>query len=120
MADQKQVELLGGTMRLGSYPCELRKNSLAHRIYKKTTIHERHRHRYEFNSAYKSQYEQAGMVFSGINPETELVEMIELPEHSFFVAAQFHPEYKSTVVNPHPLFVAFVAAAKVRKSSTET
>jgi CTP synthase len=120
MADQKQVELLGGTMRLGSYPCELRKNSLAHRIYKKTTIHERHRHRYEFNSAYKSQYEQAGMVFSGINPETELVEMIELPEHPFFIAAQFHPEYKSTVVNPHPLFVAFVAAAKVRKSSMET
>jgi CTP synthase len=120
MADQKQVEQLGGTMRLGSYPCELRKNSLAHRIYKKSAIQERHRHRYEFNNGYKAQYEQAGMVFSGINPETELVEMIELPEHPFFIAAQFHPEYKSTVVNPHPLFVAFVAAARVRKSSMET
>jgi CTP synthase len=120
MADQKQVEQLGGTMRLGSYPCELRKNSLAHRIYKKSAIQERHRHRYEFNNSYKAQYEQAGMVFSGINPETELVEMIELPEHPFFIAAQFHPEYKSTVVNPHPLFVAFVTAARVRKSSMET
>ncbi|MBX3101268.1 MAG: CTP synthase [Bacteroidetes bacterium] len=120
MASQQTVQQLGGTMRLGSYPCETRKNSLAARIYKKTLIQERHRHRYEFNNTYKDVYEKAGMLFSGINPDSNLVEMVELPEHPFFIASQFHPEYKSTVLNPHPLFAAFVAAARQRKTTLET
>jgi CTP synthase len=111
MEDQKSVTAKGGTMRLGSYPCDLKKGTKAFAAYGKPHITERHRHRYEFNSAYLSQYEEAGMIASGINPETSLVEIIELKNHPFFVGGQFHPELKSTVANPHPLFVKFVAAA---------
>ncbi|TCC88433.1 CTP synthase [Pedobacter hiemivivus] len=111
MEDQKSITAKGGTMRLGSYPCDLKKGTKAFAAYGKQHITERHRHRYEFNSAYLSQYEEAGMIASGINPESSLVEIVELKNHPFFVGGQFHPELKSTVANPHPLFVKFVAAA---------
>ena len=111
MEGQKGVKQMGGTMRLGSYSCELKKDSQAFKAYKKSLIHERHRHRYEFNNKYMAQYEKAGMLMSGINPDSQLVEIVELPDHPFFVGVQFHPELKSTVENPHPLFVAFVKAA---------
>jgi CTP synthase len=111
MEDQKKVTNKGGTMRLGSYPCDLKKGTKAFTAYGKNHITERHRHRYEFNNAYMKQYEDAGMIASGMNPDSKLVEIIELKNHSFFVGAQFHPELKSTVANPHPLFVKFVAAA---------
>jgi len=111
MEAQKEVTQKGGTMRLGSYKCEIAKGSLAHKIYGKASIEERHRHRYEFNNAYMDQYKDAGMKMTGINPETNLVEIIELPEHPYFIAVQFHPELKSTVAEPHPLFVRFVRAA---------
>lgn len=112
MEDQKQITQMGGTMRLGSYDCELRSNSKAAAIYGTTHITERHRHRYEFNNEYLQAFEEAGMVPVGVNPQTGLVEVVEIPEHPFFVGVQFHPEYKSTVENPHPLFVAFIKAAK--------
>lgn len=112
MEEQKKITKMGGTMRLGSYPCELREGSLAAEIYGTTDICERHRHRYEFNNEYLEQYENAGMVASGVNPETGLVEIIELPNHPFFIGVQFHPELKSTVEKPAPLFVNFIAAAK--------
>ncbi|RYF79257.1 MAG: CTP synthase, partial [Chitinophagaceae bacterium] len=111
MEDQKTITQKGGTMRLGSYPCDISKGTKAHAVYGKNRINERHRHRYEFNNAYLKKYEKAGMIASGINPETGLVEIVEIPEHIWFVAAQFHPELKSTVENPHPLFVKFVKAA---------
>jgi CTP synthase len=111
MEEQKKVVNKGGTMRLGSYTCELKKGTKAAGIYGKSTITERHRHRYEFNNTYLEDYEKAGMLASGINPENNLVEIIELKNHPFFVAGQFHPELKSTVANPHPLFVNFVAAS---------
>ena len=107
----EEVADLGGTMRLGAYPCKLSKSSHAFEAYGSADIQERHRHRYEFNSAYKEQFEQAGMVATGINPDTKLVEIVEIPKHPWFVGVQFHPEYKSTVLNPHPLFVSFVKAA---------
>ena len=110
MESQNAVTQLGGTMRLGAYRCELEKDSLAYKIYKTDVIYERHRHRYEFNNQYTTPFIEAGMRLSGINKENNLVEIIELQEHPFFIASQFHPEYKSTVENPHPLFVAFVAA----------
>jgi CTP synthase len=112
MEEQKKITKLGGTMRLGSYPCELKEGSLAMEIYGKKQISERHRHRYEFNNDYLEQYENAGMIASGVNPETGLVEIVELPNHPFFIGVQYHPELKSTVENPAPLFVHFVAAAK--------
>ncbi|WP_448699160.1 CTP synthase [Mucilaginibacter sp. AW1-3] len=111
MEGQKKITTKGGTMRLGAYACDLRKNSKAASIYGKAHISERHRHRYEFNNAYLKQYENGGMIPSGINPDNNLVEIVELKNHPFFVGAQFHPELKSTVANPHPLFVNFVAAA---------
>lgn len=111
MENQKNVKDKGGTMRLGAYPCEILKGTKAASAYGKHKISERHRHRYEFNNAYLKQYEEAGMIASGVNPEKGLVEIIELKNHPFFVASQFHPELKSTVINPHPLFVSFVAAA---------
>ena len=111
MEDQKKIKNKGGTMRLGSYACDLKKGSKAAAIYGKSRINERHRHRYEFNNYYLEQFEKAGMIASGINPENNLVEIIELKNHPFFVAGQFHPELKSTVDNPHPLFVNFVAAS---------
>ncbi|WP_257657604.1 CTP synthase [Parapedobacter lycopersici] len=111
MEAQKKVTDMGGTMRLGAYDCEVKKGTKAAAIYGKAKISERHRHRYEFNNKYLDQYEKAGMIASGINPENNLVEIVELKDHPFFVAGQFHPELKSTVANPHPLFVSFVAAS---------
>jgi CTP synthase len=111
MKSQKDVSEKGGTMRLGSYPCKIEKGTMAFKIYGKTSIQERHRHRYEFNNDYLAQFQQAGMVTSGINPELELIEIIELPNHPFFVGVQFHPEYKSTVEAPSPIFVQFIKAA---------
>jgi CTP synthase len=113
MEEQKKVTAKGGTMRLGSYPCVLKEGSLASTVYDgKPEITERHRHRWEFNNAYLQQFEQAGMVPSGSNPESGLVEIIELPNHPFFIGVQYHPELKSTVENPQPIFVHFVKAAK--------
>ncbi len=111
MHTQKNVTDKGGTMRLGSYPCHLAKDSKVINVYKREDISERHRHRYEFNNEYLEQFENAGMLASGINPKGGLVEIIELRDHPWFVGVQFHPEYKSTVANPHPLFTAFVKAA---------
>lgn len=115
MEDQKDITTKGGTMRLGAYNCKLVKGSLASKIYGKSQIEERHRHRYEFNDEYRSLLEGFGMKISGINPETGLVEIIELSSHPFFLGVQFHPELKSTVEAPHPIFVAFVKAASERK-----
>jgi CTP synthase len=112
MEEQKKVTAKGGTMRLGSYPCAIKEGTLAEKIYGSTMINERHRHRWEFNNAYLQQYEDAGMVASGKNPESNLVEIIELKNHPFFIGVQYHPELKSTVENPHPLFVHFVQASK--------
>jgi CTP synthase len=112
MEEQKKITMKGGTMRLGSFPCVIKENSLAFQIYGTKEISERHRHRWEFNNAYLSSYENAGMIASGINPETGLVEIIELPVHPFFIGVQYHPELKSTVENPQPIFVSFIKAAK--------
>jgi len=111
MAEQKKITKKGGTMRLGAYTCKIKKGTKAFDVYKKAEIKERHRHRYEFNNAYLDQFEKNGMIASGINPENGLVEIVELKNHPWFVGVQFHPEYKSTVVNPHPLFQGFVKAA---------
>ncbi len=111
MESQKDVINKGGTMRLGAWDCDIIQGSVAHKVYGKTSIKERHRHRFEFNDDYKAQIEAAGMKATGLNPDTGLVEIIEIPEHNWFVGVQYHPEYKSTVANPHPLFVAFVKAA---------
>ncbi|MBL7931655.1 MAG: CTP synthase [Bacteroidia bacterium] len=108
---QKNISHMGGTMRLGSYPCKLEEGTLAYNIYGRQDINERHRHRYEFNNEYTKLFKDAGMVLSGLNPDAGLVEIIELPTNRFFIGVQFHPEYKSTVENPHPLFVSFVKAA---------
>jgi len=110
MEEQKKITQKGGTMRLGSYPCELKKKTKAHAAYGTTLINERHRHRWEFNNAYLEQFEKSGLVPTGINPESNLVEIMELKDHKWFVGVQFHPELKSTVENPHPLFAAFVKA----------
>lgn len=110
MEAQKNIESKGGTMRLGTYPCELRKDSLAKSVYGKKNIHERHRHRYEFNNSYLENFETAGMMATGINPDNGLVEIVEIPTHPWFVGVQFHPEYKSRVEEPHPLFTDFVSA----------
>lgn len=112
MEEQKAITTKGGTMRLGAYPCQIKPDTLAHRIYGSLSVVERHRHRYEFNNHYLSKYEEAGMVASGKNPETGLVEIMEITSHPFFIGSQYHPELKSTVESPHPLFVHFVAAAK--------
>jgi CTP synthase len=112
MEEQKKITEMGGTMRLGAYPCEIKKDSLANEIYGSRQISERHRHRYEFNNDYLDQFENAGMIASGLNPETGLVEIIELSHHPFFIGVQYHPELKSTVENPAPLFVHFIAASK--------
>jgi CTP synthase len=111
MEMQKKISGLGGTMRLGAYPCKLKKGSKIMDIYKTENITERHRHRYEFNNAYLEQYHKAGLIPSGINEKDNLVEIVELKGHPWFIGVQFHPEFKSTVANPHPLFRAFVKAA---------
>jgi len=111
MDEQKSITNKGGTMRLGSWKCDLVEDSIVGKIYKTKTIDERHRHRYEYNEDYRAELEAAGMKATGVNPETGLVEIIEIKDHPWFVGVQYHPEYKSTVANPHPLFVAFVKAA---------
>ncbi|HEY0046291.1 MAG TPA: CTP synthase [Flavobacterium sp.] len=110
MEEQKTITEKGGTMRLGAWKCDLKEGSLAHSIYDLPQINERHRHRYEYNSDYAQELEKAGLISSGINPDTGLVEIVEIRNHPFFIGVQYHPEYKSTVANPHPLFVSFVAA----------
>ena len=106
---------LGGTMRLGLYEAKLNKNSLIRKIYKSKSIKERHRHRYEVNIAYKDQFEKNGMIFSGLSPDNKLPEIIELKNHPWFIGVQFHPEFKSRPLSPHPLFSSFIKAAKNRK-----
>jgi CTP synthase len=117
MDNQKKVTEKGGTMRLGKYTCEIKKGTIVSDVYGDTEIEERHRHRFEFNNSYLEQYEKFGMIASGKNPKTNLVEIVEIPSHPWFVGTQFHPEYKSTVDNPHPLFVHFIAAALKRHNS---
>ncbi len=115
MEEQRSITEKGGTMRLGAYPCSVEKNSNAFDSYNKEEISERHRHRYEFNNKYKEEFEKAGMKATGINPNNDLVEIVELENHPWFVSVQFHPEYKSTVINPHPLFVNFIKASMLIK-----
>ena len=117
MEEQKNITDKGGTMRLGSWKCNIAAGTLAHKIYGTDQIQERHRHRFEFNNEYRKQLEKAGLICSGINPETGLVEIIELENHPFFIGVQYHPEYKSTVANPHPIFVSFVAAMVKHKNN---
>src|SRR5690606_39032212 len=113
MVEQQGVEDKGGTMRLGAYPCELQERSLAARVYGQTHISERHRHRYEFNNAYREPLQRAGLRLSGLSPDGTLVEMVELPTevHPFFIGCQFHPEFRSRPTAPHPLFSAYISAA---------
>ncbi len=117
MQEQKKITAKGGTMRLGAYPCKIKKGTKAFAVYGKENISERHRHRYEFNNAFLKEYEKKGMIASGINPENNLVEMVELKNHPWFIGVQYHPEYKSTVAKPHPLFVKFVKAALEKKNA---
>ncbi|MCB0485660.1 MAG: CTP synthase [Flavobacteriaceae bacterium] len=117
MEEQKNIVNMGGTMRLGAWSCKLTKSSKVYEAYHTEMISERHRHRYEFNNAYLDKITAAGIKVSGINPDTNLVEIIELPSHPWFVGVQYHPEYKSTVLNPHPLFVAFIKACLDYKNS---
>lgn len=117
MEAQKTITDKGGTMRLGAWDCKLTPDSIVGKLYNTDTIKERHRHRYEFNSDYKTQIEAKGMLATGLNPETNLVEIVEIPSHPWFVGVQYHPEYKSTVAKPHPLFIAFVAAALKHKKN---
>jgi CTP synthase len=111
MADQQEVTNLGGTMRLGAYPAVLQRGSLARKIYRTENISERHRHRFEFNNDYREAFEKKGMTLSGKSPDGKLVEIIEITDHPYFVATQFHPEFKSRPIAPHPLFKEFIAAA---------
>ncbi|MDD2625507.1 MAG: CTP synthase, partial [Bacilli bacterium] len=111
MADQKSIINKGGTLRLGNYECTIKKDTLAYNVYNKNKILERHRHRYEFNNKYKELLEQKGMIFSGINEKSDLIEMIELKNHKFFIACQFHPEFRSRPYKPHPLFDSFIEAS---------
>ena len=115
MEDQKNVSKKGGTMRLGEYNCTLEKNSYSFAAYKNINIQERHRHRYEFNNKYFDSYNTSGMHCVGKNPENNLVEIIEIPDHPWFVGVQFHPEYSSNVLNPHPLFNSFIEACIINK-----
>jgi CTP synthase len=112
MMDQKGVKNMGGTMRLGAYPCIVAKGTKAYKAYRKDLISERHRHRYEVNNRFRKKLSEGGMVFSGVSPDNTLVEIVELTDHPWFVAGQFHPELKSRAINPHPLFREFVKAAK--------
>lgn len=117
MEEQKTITDMGGTMRLGAWECTILPDSIVSDVYQADTILERHRHRYEFNDSYREQLENAGLKITGTNPKTGLVEIVELPDHPWFVGVQYHPEYKSTVANPHPLFVAFVKAAHKKSQS---
>jgi CTP synthase len=115
MEEQKGVTEKGGTMRLGSYACDIKRGTKTYNTYKSTHISERHRHRYEFNNRFRVEFEDAGMVFSGINPDKDLVEIIEIPNHPWFIACQFHPELKSRATKAHPLFREFIKACKKYK-----
>ena len=115
MTDQKVITKKGGTMRLGSYPCKIKEGTLAEKVYKTTNINERHRHRFEYNNDYREKMEEAGLIISGTSPDGALVEMVEIKDHPFFIASQFHPEFKSRPDRPSPLFVALVKAAKNKK-----
>jgi CTP synthase len=115
MDSQRQVTDMGGTMRLGAYPARLRPGSRAHEIYGVLEISERHRHRYEVNNAYRDLMAEHGMRFSGLSPDGNLVEMIEIPDHPWFIGCQFHPELKSRPTRPHPLFASFIRAAMERR-----
>ena len=117
MEEQKNVVNKGGTMRLGAWKCSIKENTLAHKIYGTSEISERHRHRYEYNGKYLEELENAGLIASGVNPDTNLVEIVELKNHPFFIGVQYHPEYKSTVENPHPLFVSFIKAVVAHKNN---
>jgi CTP synthase len=119
LPEQREVEEKGATMRLGAYPCVLKKGTKAYAAYQKTEISERHRHRYEFNPEFRERLEKAGMVFSGASPDGRLIEIIELPDHPWFVGSQFHPEFKSRPFDPHPLFRDFVKAAGQRALAEE-
>lgn len=116
MANQKQIINMGGTLRLGNYECKLKKDTLAYQDYQQELIHERHRHRYEFNNKYRSIFEENGLIFSGINPQADLVEIIELSSHPHYIACQFHPEFKSRPNRPHPLFKSFIKASIAYKA----
>jgi len=121
MLEQRGLSDMGGTMRLGAYPCTIREGTLAHRVYGKKNVSERHRHRYEFNTKYRAQIENAGMVLSGTSPDGSLVEVVEIPKHPWFLASQFHPEFKSKPLDCHPIFKGFVKAAlKSRRSRSNT
>jgi len=115
LPEQKRIKNLGGTMRLGAYPCHLKKGTIASNSYKKQVVYERHRHRYEFNNQYREMFEKKGMIVSGVYQEGDLVEIIELKDHPFFLATQFHPEFKSKPFSPHPLFAAFIRASLKNK-----
>ena len=119
LEEQKAITKKGGTMRLGAYPCKIEKDSLAYQIYGSELISERHRHRWEFNNKYLDAMQAAGLKASGLNQETNLVEIVEIPDHPFFIGVQYHPELKSTVENPHPIFVHFVKAAKAFSAKKE-
>ena len=113
MEEQKSITQMGGTMRLGSYECELVVGSRAYEAYGgELSVSERHRHRYEFNNSYKSEYESHGMKCVGVNPQGNLVEIVEIPSHRWYIGTQFHPEYSSTVLHPHPLFMSFIKECK--------
>jgi CTP synthase len=120
MESQVKVQDKGGTMRLGSYACALKQGSLARKLYGEDVINERHRHRYEVNNAYRGRLQEAGLAVSGHNPELNLVEMIELPDHPYFVGCQFHPEFKSKPFAPHPLFSGFIGAAVSHRDAGRT
>jgi len=111
MEEQKEITEKGGTMRLGAWDCKIKEGTKVHKAYNKTFIRERHRHRYEFNNTFLKAFEDAGFLASGINPASNLVEIMELTGHPFFIGVQFHPEYSSTVMKPHPLFIQFVKSS---------
>ncbi len=119
LATQRSITQMGGTMRLGAYPCVIKPNTRAHRIYGLTEISERHRHRFEFNNKYRALFEENGVVFSGLSPDGNLVEMVELADHPWFIAVQFHPEFQSRPLNAHPLYASFIAAAKAHRAARE-
>jgi CTP synthase len=119
LPEQKGVRNLGGSMRLGSYPCAVSKNTLAHKAYRTHLVHERHRHRYELNNKFRKALEGGGLVMSGVHEPRNLVEIVELPKHPWFLAVQFHPEFKSRPESPHPLFADFIGACLRRAKSVE-
>ena len=118
LPEQQDIVDLGGTMRLGLYPCRVIPNTLAFKLYQDEVIYERHRHRYEFNNAYRNLFLETGYAISGTSPDGRLVEMVELPNHPFFIACQFHPEFQSSPSTPHPLFLGFIQAAIARRHSS--